>query len=72
MANRGPYIGAFIDDCHSQEIVGYPKAREVLKGWSDEQLRRERHEMLKGSFGIFGRSAARVLRLIDDEIEART
>ena len=69
---RGPYLGAFLDNSHSQELAGFPKAREVLKGWTDAQLEKEQREELKASFGaMFGHNAKKMLALIEAEIAAR-
>lgn len=69
---RAPYSGAFLDNSHSEEQKGYPKARSQLMGWSDEQLEKERRENLKGSFNqMFGMNAKKMLDVIEAEIAAR-
>lgn len=69
---RGPYKGRFLDDSFAQEKEGYPKAKEALKGWSNDDLRSERAAMVKASLNpMFGGNAKKVLNLIESEIAAR-
>ena len=68
---RGPYVGAFLDNCQSQEDLGFPKAKLMLMGWPNRQLWNEQREMLKASFGIFGNNAKKMLTLIEAEMAAR-
>lgn len=72
MSARASYAGAFLDNCHAQELAGFPKARAKLVGWPDEQLERERREMLKASFDrMFGHNAKKMLVIIEEEIAVR-
>jgi hypothetical protein len=68
---RGPYLGALLDNCHSQQQLGFPKVKATLMGWPDRQLRAEQRKMLKASFGMFGHNAKKMLVLIEAEIAAR-
>lgn len=58
------------------EQAGFPKMRTVIRAMMERrpgQLARERYEMLRGSFDkVFGRNAAKVLAVIDEEIQAVT
>jgi hypothetical protein len=70
---RGPWLGIAIDTSFNQEQQGFPKARESLKGFGNEDLRREYSRMLRGSFDrLFGHNAKRVLKLIEEEMAARS
>jgi len=69
---RRPYLGAFLDNCLTQEQAGYPKARAVLMGMGDIMLERERATMLRASFDrMFGHNARKMLVLIEEEISQR-
>ena len=55
----------------NEERAGYPRMRAVIQAMRvhrPEALRRERYDMLKGSFDrIFGYNARKVLDVIDSE-----
>lgn len=55
----------------AEQELGFPRMRAVLRAMRDhrpEQLRRERFEMLRGSFcSLFGRAARLALEIIDEE-----
>lgn len=62
----------FLDNSWNQEQQGFPKVKAVLKAASDEALRRERHELLKGSFDrVFGHNSRKMLTLVDAELQDR-
>jgi hypothetical protein len=63
-------IGSYMTDSEAEK--GYPKAKIVARAMRDHrpgELEQERREMLKASFGIFGRNAKRELDLIEAVLE---
>ena len=65
------HLSSTLDD----QRQGFPKMRTVIRAMIErcpEQLAKERHEMLKGSFDkMFGHNAKTVLDVIDSELQAK-
>jgi hypothetical protein len=63
-------IGAY--GTWNEEKTGYPRMRAVIRAMMvhrPEQVERERREMLRASFNrMFGRNAAKVLAVIEEEM----
>jgi hypothetical protein len=55
-----------------EERVGYPKAREVVRRMSDDELKSSRASSLRDSFDpMFGHNATSILRIFDEEVARR-
>lgn len=58
---------------YSDEQAGYPEARAIIRAMREhrpDQLRREHRDLLRSSFGLFGKNAAKMVELIEEETPA--
>lgn len=54
------------------EMQGYPRTREALRAYSEQELIRSYHETLRDSFNsMFGRNAGQFFNLVAEELLRR-